>query len=86
MHTCIIECSLENKKEVIIKYFIFCLYFDASLHIILAGLIIMAWHQTFSSQIKYLSGPIKFGQTNLLYIINGEVIEFAEDNECPDNF
>ena len=25
-------------------------------------------------------------QTNLLYIINGEVIEFAKDNECPDNF
>ena len=25
-------------------------------------------------------------QTNLLYIINGEVIEFAKDNECLDNF
>ena len=32
----------------------------------------MASHQT-------LSGQIKFGQSNLLYIID----EFAKDNECP---
>ena len=40
---------------------------------------IMASHQTFSNQIKHLSSQIKFGQANLLYIINGEVIEFAKD-------
>ena len=39
----------------------------------------MASHQTFSNQIKHLSSQIKFGQANLLYIINGEVIEFAKD-------
>ena len=47
---------------------------------------IMASHQTFSSQTKHLSGQIKFDQTNLLYIINGEVIKFAKDNNCTDNF
>ena len=41
-------------------------------------------HQTFSGHIKHLSGETKFVQTNLLY--NGNFIEFAEDNECPDNF
>ena len=46
----------------------------------------MASHQTFSGQIKHLSGQIIFGQTNLLYIINGEVIEFAKDNKYPYNF
>ena len=50
------------------------------------GLMIMASHQTFSSQIKHLSGQIKFSQTNLLYIINGEVFEFAKDNECLEIF
>ena len=43
---------------------------------------IMDSHQIFSGQIKHLSSQIKFGQTNLLYIINGEVIEFAKDNKC----
>ena len=46
----------------------------------------MASHRTFSGQIDYLSGQIKFGQTNLLYIINGKFIEFTKENECPDNF
>ena len=50
----------------------------------ISGLMIMASHQTFSSQIKRLSGQIKFGQTNSLY--NGEVTEFVIDDECPDNF
>ena len=49
-------------------------------------LMIMASHRTFSGQVDHLSGQIKFGQTNLLYIINGEVIEFTKENECPDNF
>ena len=31
-----------------------------------AGLMIMASHRTFSGQNKYMSGQIKFGQTNLL--------------------
>ena len=51
-----------------------------------AVLMMMVSHRTFSSQIHYLSGQIKFGQTNLLYIINGEVIEFTKENEYPDNF
>ena len=47
----------------------------------------MASHQTFSSLIKHImSGLIKLDQTNSLHIINGEVIEFAKDNECLDNF
>ena len=50
------------------------------------GLMIIASHQTFSGQIKHLSGQIKFGKTNFLYIINGNFMEFAEENECPDNF
>ena len=43
-------------------------------------------HQIFSSQNKRLRGQTKFGQANLLYIINENLVEFAEDNECPDNF
>ena len=50
-----------------------------------AGLMIMASHRTFSSQNKHVSGQIKFGQTNLPYIINGNFIEFV-NNECPDKF
>ena len=36
----------------------------------------MASHQTFSGQLWHLTGQTKFDQTNLLYIINGEI------NEC----
>ena len=50
------------------------------------GLMIMASHRTFSSQSDHLSGLIKFGQTNLPYIINGKFTEFTKENECPDNF
>ena len=50
------------------------------------ALMITASHQTFSGQIKHLSGQIKFGQTNLLYIINGHFIEFAEVTECLEYF
>ena len=46
----------------------------------------MASQQTFSGQIKHMSGQIKFGHTNFLYIINGNFMEFAKDNECLDNF
>ena len=51
-----------------------------------AGLIIMASHRTFSGQNKQMCVQIKFGQTNLLYIINGNFIEFVEINECLDKF
>ena len=49
---------------------------------------VMASHQTYYGQIKHLSSQIKFGRTNLLYIINGEVIEYSKDmySECLDNF
>ena len=47
---------------------------------------IMGSHQTFSRQIKHISGQIKFGQTNLLYIINENFVEFVKENECLDNF
>ena len=40
-----------------------------------AELTIMASHQTFSDQLWHLTGQTKFDQTNLLYIINVEVIE-----------
>ena len=53
--------------------------------VIIAGLMIMASHQTFFGQIKHLSTRIKFNQINLLYMINKEVIEFAKDIEFPDN-
>ena len=51
-----------------------------------SGFVIMASHQTFSGQIKHLCGQIKFIQTNLLYRINGEVIEFAKGNGCLNTF
>ena len=50
------------------------------------GLMITASHQTFSGQIKHLSSQTKYGQTNSLYIINGNFIEFAKDNKRPDNY
>ena len=51
----------------------------------IAGLMIMASHQTFPRQIKHsMSG--QFGQTNFICIINGNFIEFAKENECLDNF
>ena len=36
----------------------------------------IASHQTFYSQFKHLTVQTKFDQTDLLYIINGQVIEF----------
>ena len=39
-----------------------------------------------SSQIKHIYSQIKFGQTNFLYIINGNFMEFAKENECPDKY
>ena len=57
-----------------------------NLKVWLSGLMIMASHQTFSGQSKHTSGQIKFSQTNFLYIINGNCMEFAKENEFPDNF
>ena len=39
-----------------------------------------------SGQINRMSGQIKFGQTNILYIINRNFMKFPKENECPDNF
>ena len=52
---------------------------------LLYRLMITASHQTFSRQNQHLSGQIKFGQTNSLYVINGNFIEFAKNNECSNN-
>ena len=49
-------------------------------------LMIMASHQTFSGQVKHLSSQTKFGQTNLLYIINGEVIKFTKEKQMSGQF
>ena len=57
-----------------------------SLQVHCIGLMITASHETFSGQIKHLPDQIKYGQTNFLYIINGQLIEFAKEKECPDNF
>ena len=46
------------------------------------GLMITASYQAFSGQTKHLSSQIKFDPTNLLYVINGEVIKFTKDNKC----
>ena len=43
----------------------------------IAGLMMMASHQTFSGQLWHLTDQTKFDQTNLLYIINGEVYKFT---------
>ena len=46
----------------------------------------MASHQTFSNQIKHMSGQIKFGQTNFLYIINGKFIKFGKEINIQTSF
>ena len=46
----------------------------------LTGLMIIGQSPDISSQIKHLSGQIKFDQTNLLYTINGKIIDSAKDN------
>ena len=72
-------------QEVIITYNSYIRIYVAT-NYSYAELMIMASHQTFSGQVKHLSGQTKFGQTSLLYIINGEVIKFTKENKCPDNF
>ena len=39
-----------------------------------------------SGQIEHLSGHTEFGQTNLLYIINREAIEFTKENQMSGQF
>ena len=40
---------------------------------LIAELMVMVNHQTFSGQHRHLTDKPKFDQTNLLYIINGEI-------------
>ena len=50
------------------------------------GLMIMASHQTFSGQLWHLTDQTKFDQTNLLYIINGEVYKFTIGKQMSRQF
>ena len=52
------------------------IYYDIFAYFITAVLMITASHQTFSSQLRCLSGLPQFDRTHLLYIINGKVIIF----------
>ena len=79
------------KAEVYIITLCVCTYLCTYIHIIhylcvYVWLLIIASHQTFSSQIKHMFGQIKFGQTNFLNISNGNFMEYAKENEYPDNF
>ena len=49
-------------------------------------LMIMASHQTFSGQLKHLTGQTKFGQSNFLHIINGKVIKFLIEKSMSGQF
>ena len=49
-------------------------------------LMIMASHQTFSGQLKHLTGQTKFDQSNILYIINGKVIKFLIEKPMSRQF
>ena len=53
---------------------------------VLAGLMITASHQTFSGQLWHLTDQTKFDQTNLLYIINGEVYKFTIGKQMSGQF
>ena len=57
-----------------------------SLVVVCAELMIMANHQTFSSQLWHLTDQTKFDQTNLLYIINREVNTFTIGKETSGQF
>ena len=46
----------------------------------------MASHQTFSCQFKHLTGQTKFGQSDILYIINGKVIKFLIEKPMSEQF
>ena len=51
-----------------------------------SGLMKVASYQTFHGKIKHMPNEIKFGQTNFVYIINGNFMEFAKENECLDKY
>ena len=53
---------------------------------LMSELMIMASHQEFSNQFKYLPGKAKFDQTNLLNNINEKFIQITKNTECLDNF
>ena len=40
----------------------------------------------FSGQLKHLTGQAKFGQSNILYIINGKVIKFLIEKPMSGQF
>ena len=46
----------------------------------------MASYQTFSGQLWHLTDQTKFDQTNLLYIINGEVYKFTIGKQMSGQF
>ena len=46
----------------------------------------MASHQIFSGQLGHLTDQIKFDQTNLLYIINGEVNKLTTGKQMSGQF
>ena len=46
----------------------------------------MASHQTFSGQLWHLTDQSKFDQTNLVYIINGEVYKFTIGKQMSGQF
>ena len=46
----------------------------------------MASHQTFSGQLWHLTDQAKFDQTNLLYIINGEINKFTIGKQMSGHF
>ena len=79
-------CNIKNKLPecLDISYRMIASY--SGLHEEYAGLTIMASHRTFSGQNKHMSGQIKFGQTNLLYIINENFTELIENNDVWTNF
>ena len=56
------------------------------IYTLISVLMIMASHQTFSGQLKHLTGQTKFGQSNILYIINGKVIKFLIEKSMSGQF
>ena len=54
--------------------------------LLIPELMTMASHQTFSGQLWHLTDQTKFDQTNLLYIINGEVSKFTIGKQISGQF
>ena len=77
--------SIQNTQlyTLLLNYHFICI------HVVSINPVTQAYDNNLSpnifGQTKHLSGQMKFGQANLLYIINREIIEFAEEYECLDN-